>query len=94
MVEAADHLGHDCHDLGMGVPEDGAHLATREVEDPPPGRVLDERTRGPLGYERHERRAIAHEMTIRSLEVELRRTSAHHRARRVSLTVARRDRGR
>ena len=71
VVEPADHLGDDRHDLGMGVPEDRAHLATREVEHAPPGRILDERARGPLGDERRERRAVAHEMTSRSLEVVL-----------------------
>ena len=69
VVEPADHLGDDRDDLGMGVPEDRAHLAAREVEHPPPGRILDERARRPLGDERQERGAVAHEMTSRSLEV-------------------------
>ena len=71
VVEAADHLGDDRDDLGMGVPEDRAHLAAREVEHPPPGGVLDERAGGPLGDERRERRAVAHEVTSRSLEISL-----------------------
>ena len=71
MVETADHLGDHRHDLGMGVPEDGAHLATGEVEHAPPGRILDERARSPFGYERRERPSITHQMARCSLEIVL-----------------------
>ena len=61
----------DGDDLGMGVPEDGAHLAAREVEHPPAGGVLDERPGRPLGDERRPRRAVAHEVALGAPEIRL-----------------------
>ena len=52
VVEPADHLGDDSDDLRVGVPEDRAHLTTREVEDPPACCILDERARRSLRHER------------------------------------------
>ena len=69
MVEATDHLGDDGDDLRVGVPEDRAHLAAGEVEHAPPGGVLDERPRGPLGDERRPRRAVPHEMARRPFQI-------------------------
>ena len=46
VVEPADHLRHDRDDLRVRVPEDGAHLAAREVEHPP-ARRHPRRTRRP-----------------------------------------------
>ena len=71
MVEAADHLRDDVDDLRVGVPEDGAHLAAGEVEHPPPGGVLDERARRPLGDERRPRRPVAHQVPLGALQIRL-----------------------
>ena len=51
------------------MPQDGAHLAAREIQHPAPLGVLDERTGGPLGHERRERPAVPHEVTSRPLEI-------------------------
>ena len=69
VVEAADHVGDDGDDLRVRVPQHGAHLAAREVEHPPPGRVFDERARGAFGDERRPGRAVPHEVTSRPLQI-------------------------
>jgi hypothetical protein len=69
MVQPPDHLGHHRHHLGVRVPENRAHLATREVEHPPTSGVLHEGTRRPLGDERHERPPVANQMTSCSREL-------------------------
>ena len=53
----------------MGVPQDGAHLATREIQHPAPRGVLDEHAGSPLSDERGERPAVPHEVTSRALEI-------------------------
>ena len=71
MIEAADHLPNDGHDLGMRVSQDRAHLAAGEVEHPTPGGVLDERARRPLGHERQPRRPVPHEVPLGASQIRL-----------------------
>ena len=46
--------------------EDRTHLSTREVEHAAARRILDERTTGPLGDERHPVRAVPDEVALSS----------------------------
>src|SRR5260221_12890194 len=48
----------------MAVPQDGAHLARREVEDPAAIGIAEPVALGTLGDQRRERAAIAHEMGV------------------------------
>ena len=69
VIEAADHLRHDRHDLRVRVTQDRAHLPAGEVQHPPPGRVLDERPGRPLGHERRPRRAVPQEVALGAPEI-------------------------
>src|SRR5260370_42615221 len=64
MVELADIVARHGDDFGMTVPEDGAHLARGEVEDPADIGVGEPVALGALGNQRCEGAAIAHEMRI------------------------------
>ena len=68
VVEATDHLRHNRDDLGVRVPEDGAHLAAGEVEHPPPRSVLDEGAGRPLGHERRPRRPVPDQVVLGASE--------------------------
>ncbi len=86
VVQPADHVGDDLHDLRMGVSEHRTHLPAREVEHATAGGVLDEGACRPIGDERRERRAVPHEVTRRPLEISL----VRHRpiiARRVAPAI-------
>src|SRR3546814_4642669 len=48
----------------MGVPEDGAHLPRREIQDLPPIGRVEHDALGPLHDRLRERTAVADEMTV------------------------------
>ena len=62
MIELADVLARHRDDVGMTVPQDGAHLARGEIEDAAAVGIGEVVAVGALGDHRRERPAIAHEM--------------------------------
>lgn len=51
-------------DVGMGVPEQGAHLAGGEIEDGTVIRIINETPLGPLNNDLLEGRPITGEMSV------------------------------
>ena len=67
MVEIGDGLRHGLDDLGMRVPENGAHLAGGEIEYGAAIRVIDEAALGALDDDGRKMPAIADQFVIRAL---------------------------
>jgi hypothetical protein len=62
VIELCDGIAHGRHDLGVGVPENAAHLARREVEHLAPVGAIHAGAFGPLDDEVGKLTAVTENM--------------------------------